>query len=131
MRAYAPLALLGLLAACGTPQEQCIRLGARDLFVMNRLIDETRANIARGYALEEVEVDNWTWVRCGPPPMVDGKPAGPPEMCFENVPRIEVRPKAINLTEERAKLTSMEAKQRELERAAAPVIAECKAKYPE
>ncbi len=131
MRAKFALASLALLAACGTPQEQCIRSGARDMTVMGRLIQETRGNIARGYALERIEVDNWVWVVCGPPPVVNGKVVGPPQRCFENMPRSETRPRAINLDQERAKLATMEAKYRELERAAAPVIAQCKAKYPE
>ncbi|GGE08054.1 hypothetical protein SAMN05421774_102523 [Gemmobacter megaterium] len=131
MRARHTLLVLGLLAACGTPQEQCIRMGARDLHVMDRLIAESRATLQRGYAIEETEVDNWVWVVCGPPPMVNGQVAGPPRRCFENVPRIERRPKAVNLVEERAKLASMEAKRRQLAQEAAPVIAACKAKYPE
>lgn len=131
MRAFPMLVTLTLLAACGTPQEQCIRLGTRDLIVLDRLIGETRATLARGYALEEVEVDNWVWVICGPPPMVNGQAVGPAERCFENVPRLELRPRAVNLAEERAKLASMEDKRRDLARAAQPVIAQCKAKYPE
>lgn len=131
MRAIPILATLALLSACGTPQEQCIRLGTRDLIVLDRLIADSRATLHRGYALQEVEVDNWVWVTCGPPPMVNGQAVGPPERCFENVPRLEVRPRAVNLAEERAKLAGMEDRHRDLARAAQPVVAACQAKYPQ
>lgn len=130
-RSLVTLPLLVALAACGTPQEQCIRAGTRDLQVLDRLIAESRATLARGYALQEVVIDNWVWVPCGPPPMVDGKPVGPPERCLENLTRIETRPRSVNLAEEKAKLATMETKRRELDRAAAPVVAACKAKHPQ
>ena len=37
------------LAACGTPQEQCIGAATRDMQVVNRLIAEVQGNLARGY----------------------------------------------------------------------------------
>ena len=49
----APLAVLALLAACGTPQEQCIAREGRELRTLQGLAAETRANLARGYGLEE------------------------------------------------------------------------------
>lgn len=131
-RALAALVTLLLVAACGTPQEQCIRAGTRDLQVIDRLIAESRRTLQRGYAMEEVEVVDWVWRPCGPPPVgADGKPSGPPPMCMEDVSRTVQRPKSVDLTAERAKLTSMEAKRRELDRAAAPVVAACKAQHPE
>jgi hypothetical protein len=36
-----------LLTACGTPQEQCINSVTRDMRVVDRLIAETEANLAR------------------------------------------------------------------------------------
>ena len=46
------LPVLLILFACGTPQEQCIAGSTRDARVVNDLIRETEANLARGYALE-------------------------------------------------------------------------------
>ncbi len=40
------------LAACATPQERCEARVTRELRTINELIDETRANLQRGYALE-------------------------------------------------------------------------------
>lgn len=132
MRPVMPiLATLVLVAACGTPQEQCIRQGTRNIQVLDRLIAESRATLDRGYAIEQVQVDNWVWVVCGPPRMVEGKPVGGPERCFRNVPEMQSRPVGVNLNDERAKLASMEAKRRELDRAAAPLVADCKARFPQ
>lgn len=131
-RALVSVTMLLLVAACGTPQEQCIRAGTRDLQVLDRLIAESRRTVERGYAMEDVEVVDWVWRPCGPPPTgADGKPSGPPPMCMEDVSRTVQRPKAVDLNAERAKLASMEVKRRELDRAAAPVVAACKAQHPE
>ena len=51
-----PVLILLTLTACGTPQEQCIAANTRDLQVVNRLISETEANLARGYAWKERQV---------------------------------------------------------------------------
>ena len=49
-----PLLLL-LLAACAEPADRCARAISRDLRIVNALIDETRLNLARGYAYETEE----------------------------------------------------------------------------
>ena len=49
------LAPLLLLTACGTPQEQCISANTRDLQVVDRLIRDSEANLARGYGYEALE----------------------------------------------------------------------------
>ena len=62
------LPVLLILFACGTPQEQCIAGSTRDARVVNDLIRETEANLARGYALEtgiEMKPD---WIDCTPTP---------------------------------------------------------------
>lgn len=132
MRPLVPaLILTALVAACGTPQEQCISRNTRDLQVVDRLITESRATINRGYALEEIQTFDTEWRQCGwyPPAGKDKPPR--PRMCMIDVPTTTTRPKAVNLNEERAKLASMEAKRRDLDRAAVPYIAACKAAYPE
>ena len=124
------LPVLLLLAACGTPQEQCISLGTRDLQVLDRLIRETEGNISRGYAYAEQTVYVPMWLDCTPRP-TEAVPAPAPEMCLEEVPRTTRKAVAIDLAAEKAKLAGMKAKRAELARAAQPVIAQCKAKYPE
>jgi hypothetical protein len=124
------LPALLLLAACGTPQEQCIGRATRDLRTVDRLIAETQANLDRGYALETITVyeDDWTW--CRSPRLRDGTPT-PPHLCLDDRPVTKTRPKAIDLTAEARKLDSLKAKQRELARAAQPQIAACRAQYPD
>ena len=60
-----------------------------------------------------------------------GEPTPPPRYCFEQEPETRTRPKAIDLRAEAAKLESLLARRDELARAAEPVIAQCRAQYPE
>ena len=120
-----------LLAACGTPQERCIREGTSDLRVLNSLIAESEATLNRGYGLVEVQTTRMSWEHCGwYPPAKEGQPPQP-RMCWRHVPDTETRPVSVNLEAERAKLRGMKQKQQQLQRSAAPVIAACKAQFPE
>ena len=126
------LALGLLLAACGTVQDQCIRLATPEIQPLNRKIAAVEATLQRGYALDEVEVREWRWVVCGPgQPGAPGQPPGPPEMCFEEVPRIEIRRREVDLAAERRALAALQSDRRRMEATAAPAIAACKAKYPQ
>ncbi|RRH77999.1 hypothetical protein [Falsigemmobacter faecalis] len=128
---FALLALPALLAACGTPQERCIRSGTEDLRTLNSLIAESEATLSRGYALVEVETTRMSWENCGwHRPRKEGE-APQPRMCWRPVPDTETRPVSVNLDAERAKLVSMQRKHRSLQAGAAPVIAACKAQFPE
>ncbi len=134
MRLFATAALAGmtLLAACGTPQEQCIAGVTRDMRVLDRLIVESEGNLQRGYALrEEIRTDS-RYVMCRPGrPATADRPAIPPQYCWRDYDRTVTRPAAINLAEERVKLAEMRKKRQSLARAAAPAIAQCRATYPE
>lgn len=122
---------LAMLAACGTPQEQCIARETRDLRVLDRLIAQTQGNIDRGYALVEVEVVRDRWVLCQAPLPVEGEPAARPRMCLDDYVETETRPKAINLAAEADKLSGMRAKRAGLAKAAERQTAACRATYPE
>lgn len=54
--ALALFALPLLLAACGTPQERCIRRNTSEYRNISRLLAGVEANLARGYAWEERQV---------------------------------------------------------------------------
>ncbi|MFV0293909.1 MAG: hypothetical protein ACK5II_12150 [Paracoccus sp. (in: a-proteobacteria)] len=56
IRILVPLLPVVLLAACGTPQENCIRKNTREYRVLSNMLTETEANLARGYAWKEREV---------------------------------------------------------------------------
>lgn len=119
-----------ILTACGTPQERCIGAATRDMRVVDRLIEETEANISRGYALEDVTVYTTQWVDCTPH-VKPGAPAPKPQMCLDDVPQTVTKPKAIDLNTESAKLESLKAKRAAQAKASAPEIKACKSQFPE
>lgn len=119
------------LTACVTPQEQCINRNTRDLRTVDRLIKEAEGNLARGYAFETVTVYEDYWTNCPVPPVAEGEPAPPPRLCRDERPVTEQRAKAIDLDAEARKLDSLKTKRKQLARQAEPVIAQCKAQYPE
>ncbi|AMY71975.1 hypothetical protein [Frigidibacter mobilis] len=128
------LALPLLLAACGTPQERCIGTATRDLRTLNGLIEETQANLSRGFAYEEYTVTRSRWVQCRSAPIRDSNGnlrPGPTYMCLDDYTDTVRRPVSIDLAEERRKLDGMLEKKRELNRVAAAQIESCKAQFPE
>lgn len=126
------LSLLAVLAACGTPQEQCIAAGTRDMRVLDRLIGQTEGNLQRGYALVDVVETRTRWVVCAAGvPATATTPAQPPQMCLDDVDYTVTQPQAINLADERVKLAEMKKKRAQLARAATATIAQCKALHPE
>lgn len=124
------LALFALLAACGTPQEQCIQRNTRDLRMVDRLIAETQDNIDRGYALEDITITDEHWGHCERPQPPGQPPVGPVPCMIEHEVTVQ-RPMAIDLADEAKKLDGLKAKRAELAKAAEPVIAQCKEEYPE
>jgi hypothetical protein len=125
------LAGLAVLVGCGTPQEQCISRNTRDLRTVDRLIVETEGNLKRGYALETVTRFEDYWDTCLDRAVVNGQLTVVPRMCLREYSYTEQRPKAIDLKAEAQKLDSLKAKRKELARAAAPLIEQCKAEFPE
>lgn len=137
MRRLIALIALSLLAACATPQQRCIAEATQDLRVVDRLIAETEATLARGYALEQERSSRLTWTTCTrrvPRHAPDGTRL-PDEivsyMCMENVPVTVTRPRAVDLDAERKKLATLKRKRTELARAAVAATAQCRATYPE
>ena len=130
------LALCLGLAACGTPQERCINGQTRDLRVVNRLIDETETNLARGYALEEITVTRTVWVQCDPAVIVvqpDGsrRVARSGRMCLDDRDETITRPRAIDPVSERSKLDGLLARQRALTKQARSAVEQCRLIYPQ
>jgi hypothetical protein len=124
-------AALALLAACGTPQEQCISRNTRDLRIVDRLIVETEGNLQRGYAIETET--RWVEFRdvCLEREIVNGQAIVVPRSCLRERSYTVQRPRAIDLKAEAQKLEGLKAKRTELARTAAPLIAQCKADFPE
>ncbi len=124
------LIALALLTACGTPQEQCIAAGTRDIRVLDRLIAESQANLERGYGYENVTISTPRWVQCGLRPGKEGE-APKPQLCLEDYAQTVRRPAAIDLKAEAQNLDAMQAKRAALAKSAQTLIAECRAKFPE
>lgn len=122
----APLALVALLTACGTPQEQCIRAATREIATVEKLIADTEADLARGYGYRWREVTRWEWEPCG-----DWMAGSPRRMCFEPETRQVREPVAIDPVAEQRKLSALQARLATLSRAAGPAIASCRARFPE
>ena len=117
-----------VLAACATPREQCIGDVTRDTRVLSSLINETRGNLARGYALEERQD-----VRT-----VRGTCRGRNEegelftfSCPETQTFTTTVPVAIDLNAERAKLASLEERFAQAQAASNQAVAQCIAVHPE
>jgi hypothetical protein len=128
--------LVAGLAACGTPQEQCIRTATRELRTVDRLLAETRANLARGYSYETEEITRTEWVICDyvqDPASTPGAPLPKPRprYCFDDVTDTVRREVAIDPALERRKLAGLEEKRRDLNGKAAAAIRACQTKYPE
>ena len=118
------------LAACGTPQQQCIGSVTRDMRVVDRLIAEAEGNLARGYAFASVVQIRPVFADCTPKPTAE-VPDPRPRQCLKNEERTVSRPVSIDLTAEAAKLASLKIKRAQQANAAAPAIAACQRQYPE
>ena len=120
MRRAPVLLILLLLVACGTPREQCEARATRDLRIVNQLIDESRAIIERGYAIETVENESLRYTFC-----LDRN--GNRTLCWVRDRDFGTRPVAVNLDEEQAKLASLLKKKEDLEVRARAAIEACQA----
>ena len=119
-----------ILASCGTPQQECIRIVTHDLIVVDQLIAKTQGNLDRGYAYEDRVVTMPAFVDCTP----DATTANPrprAAACFEDVSHTVTQPVAIDLNAEQVKLTGLQAKRAQLAKASQPAVADCQTRYPE
>lgn len=122
--------MLLVLAACGTPQQQCIGAATKDLRTVEGLIRQTQTNIARGYAYVSVVRTVPEYVDCTPH-ATKANPDPEPQMCLVDTAQTFQQPVAIDLALEQKKLDQLLAKRAELTKAAQPQIADCQAAYPE
>lgn len=126
----AACASLALLAACGTPQERCIRDVTRDMTVVDKLMTEVQGNLQRGFALQEETVYRTEFADCTPD-ATEADPNPRTRRCPVQVPHKVTRPVAIDLGAESAKLASLQAKRAQQASVASTAIAQCRALYPE
>ncbi|MBE3637685.1 hypothetical protein [Mangrovicoccus algicola] len=109
MRAHV-LSVLMLLAACGTAQERCERGLSREERHLDALIEETRQNLARGYAYQTETRDVSVGLSfCGRSGYY-----GHLGWCFDNYPNTYERRVAVDPESERRKLDSLLLKREQL-----------------
>ncbi|MBL9059893.1 MAG: hypothetical protein JNK88_07720 [Mangrovicoccus sp.] len=121
MRQILILGTLAVLAGCASSQDRCGRSATKDLRTVDALIDETEANIARGYAYETVPSNinvgisycGYSWGNVG---------VG---LCAGNNTGTTRQAVAIDIGAEQAKLAELRRKRADLAARAAPTIAAC------
>lgn len=125
MKAVFPILGALALAACATPQQQCVTNATRDLQVVDSLIVETTQNIQRGYAIREDVVPssgfNWCFGNYGYNSGVS--------LCSNNTTRIRRTPVAINPQAEQEKLESLQAQRVTLATRSQEQLAACQAQF--
>ena len=115
------------LAACATPREQCINEVTRDTRVLNALVNQTRGNISRGYALEQRQEVRTVRGTCR------GRNEDGSRFLFscEETKTINTSvPVAIDLNAEQAKLASLQERLAQSQPAANQAVAQCNAVHP-
>jgi hypothetical protein len=127
MRHPAALALL-FLAACGTPQERCIRNATEEVRTLDLLIAETRAALTRGYGYEQEQVIRYSYGHCGYYRGHDGHRY--PRRCFEPYYDTVSRPVAIDPAVEERKLAALQSRRAALAGRAAAEVAACRQQFP-
>lgn len=113
-----------LLAACSTPQEKCINRVSKEMHTIDKLRQETAANISRGYAIDVSYVPYTTYGTC-----YYGN--GRRYSCPQTYTRTVTKPRTIDVAQERSNLKELEQKLATLQEQSAPYIAQCKRQYPE
>lgn len=121
-----------LVAACGTPQEQCISRNTREYRTISDLLTEVEGNLARGYAWEERTVTRTEWDEC-PRVVVDkeGNRHIAYRSCLRDVTDTERYRVPIDPAAETRKRDNLIARKQALTPNAAAAVKACKAAYPE
>lgn len=116
-----------LLTACATPREACLADATKEVRILENLIEVTRANLARGYAVGERQVVDTRRTFC------TGRNDDGSTFrfrCEETDTKTVQFPVAIDLDAEREKLVSLEQRQAQNRVNAQSAIAQCQALYP-
>ena len=128
MRSFIIIAPFALLAACATPQQQCLDNVTQELRVNTFLIAQTQANLDRGYAIDRQQRVRRGFDMCRER---DADGVVSTTLCRTTQVRNVDVPQAINLDVERDTLDQLLARRAVLERQSADAVAQCRALYPE
>jgi len=121
-----------LLAACGTPQEQCIARNTDEYRTVSRLLAQVEGNLVRGYAWDERIVTRTEFDTC---PTIrrnkDGERVLVQRSCWRDVADTERFRVPIDPVVEQRKARNLRARLAELRPNADRAVAACRAAYPE
>jgi len=123
------LAPLLLLAACVDPRQACLNDASRDLRIVRDLIDDTEANLERGYAIRsETRIVQYTefCFHHG-----KGKEHRHFRFCNRSQPVTSRTPVAVDLDEEQRKLDALKRKELELQGQTKAAVQSCEKTNPE
>ncbi len=121
------LAMPLILVACATPREACITGATRDQRVLERLVEQTRGNVARGYALAERQSVRPRLVPCARRLADGSRRQG---FCNRRDVVTTTVPVSIDIDAERAKLRSQDARLAELRGRTDAAVRACIAANP-
>lgn len=129
--AIGALTLLAL-AACGTPQEQCIARNTGEYRVLRSLLAETEGNLSRGYAWRERQVTRTEWDEC---PMILRRKDGTRDVvsrpCLRDVTDTERYREPIDPATETRKRDNLRAKLAQLSPGTKLAVSACRKAFPE
>lgn len=127
-----PILLVLAVAACGTPQEQCISRNTSELRSITRLLDEVEGNLARGYAWEEREVTDTILTTCRRVVRdKDGNRHVIHDSCWRDVRTTERYRVAIDPAAEARKAEGLRARKAALAAQVPAITAACQEAFPE
>ena len=113
-----------LVAACATPQERCVANASKNLRVVDGLIEQTRGNLARGFAIRtETFFVNETQ-KCG-------KEAGEDVFCDVAIADERQVPVAIDLADEQKKLDGLVSRRIQMLAQRDAAVLQCRAEFLE
>lgn len=124
MKHFALLPALALIAACASPQEQCINSASNEVRSMKQLMSITHGNITRGYAIhrstESYQVSDICHNK-------DKKPY----RCYDTAYRTIETPVTIDVAEERRKLAALKKRLPTAGRTMSASVDKCRTQFPE
>lgn len=121
-----------IVAACGTPQEQCIRRNTDEYRTVQNLLAEVEGNLQRGYAWKERQVKRTRYETCTRKiKNSEGEETVITEPCWRDVVEtVEYRDPIDPIAEQR-KAEGLRIKAAQLRSHADQVVIACRAAYPE
>ncbi len=124
MNPYFTLPALALLAACATPQEQCINTAAEPARALQQKITELEGNVSRGYAIHRQREPYTRATIC-----YDKNKK--PFSCLEDATRWVETPVTIDIADQRRQLANLKRRLPAALRDAQRGADTCRSLYPE